>query len=266
MKLKAAIPFFIILSCFIACDSHRERASDYFEDGNYELAALHFEKAARLAPNDWDLMYNLARAEEELENYESAIKWYTACLGKRPKLKEAFLGRARCYYAKEEPASTIIDVKNVLSIDKNNIDAIYLRAKANMADNLYFDAFMDLNRVIHERPDEINPYYHRAICRGNMGDRSGALRDFNYVIGKKPDMGRAYFNRGIIYQRGFKNRKAINDYTKAIDLDYEKEEVFVRRGFCYLNINETNNACKDFRKVRRYDKENSKRLLREYCK
>ena len=263
--MKNLFPFASILLLLSSCLSHQEEANKLFEEGDYEGAAYHYEWALKFDPDNWHLLYNLAGCKEELGYYDEGIDLYRESLRLNNELIEAFLGRARCYWKKEDLTSAIIDFSNVLKRDQNHFEAQYSRGKCYLQDSLYYRALLDFNKAINLNRAHVNSYYHRAIARATLKDNFGAINDMNYVIRSKENFSKAYFNRGIIYQRMNRFAEAINDFTRAIDLNFKNCDVYIRRGMCNLISGDPQKACMDFKSASEYDKEQGTKAIMKFC-
>ena len=254
-----------VILLFISCRSHLEKGEDYFADENFEKAEFHFSKALKMDPNNWKILYNLARCKEELEKYDEATSLYTRSLDQNKNMA-THLGRARCYEENGYYEGAIMDYSSALKMKRaNNFEAFYGRGRCYIKEYEYYLARADLNEAIKIRPDHVNAYYHRSISRSQLRDNRGALRDMNYVLQHKRDFRQAHFNRGIIHQRMGNWRNAKSDFDKAIELKLRSYDVFVRRGLCYYELGNPDKACKDFDRAGKFNPTRAKQVKGKYC-
>src|SRR6185437_6662901 len=82
----------------------------------------------------------------------------------------------------------------------------------------YWAAVKAYTRLLKLEPNSIDYYFHRGICRIELGDEKESIDDFTKVIELKPDHGGAYKERAIAYfdLKDYKN--ALVDNNKAIEL------------------------------------------------
>ncbi len=264
--MSHGIPSLLFLSIFlISCKGNLELGEDHFANENYEKAEFHFSKALKMDPNNWKILYNLARCKEELEKYDEAIPLYSQSLNWN-KAVATHLGRARCYEENGYIEGAIMDYTAAIEMKKaGNFEAYYGRGRCHIKEFNYYEARSDLNKAIKMQPSHVNAYYHRSISRSQLRDNYGALRDMNYVLKHKRNFRQAIFNRGIIHQRLGDWRSAKSDFDRAIDLELRSYDVFIRRGLCYYELGNLAKACKDFQRAEDYNPARAKQVRNKYC-
>jgi tetratricopeptide (TPR) repeat protein len=96
------------------------------------------------------------------------------------------------------------------------------------------------------KPEEIGPYFNRAIVYMQLGMLNKAIDDYNMVIALNPDYTEAYHNRARAYlQKGLFDL-SIQDCNKALKLDPHMATAYHTRGKAYEGKGLRGLAKKDF--------------------
>ena len=78
-------------------EEYFDRAYDYAENGEYQLAIDNYTKAIRIDPDDATAYYNRGVAYYDLGNYEDAIADYTRAIRIDPDYADAYFNRGLSY-------------------------------------------------------------------------------------------------------------------------------------------------------------------------
>ena len=112
------LSYFLILSLILytSCTDNLEKGEELFELGEYFESLEYFELAAQYDPNNYFILYNIARCHEELEDYKEAIDYYSKSIKLNKPFIEGYLGRARCNMNLEKYEYVLVDAENILQI------------------------------------------------------------------------------------------------------------------------------------------------------
>ena len=92
------------------------------------LAIIDYTHALTLLPENRGMLFNLALAQENVKDYESAEKSYADLLRSHPGFDSGYLGRARLRLAKADTVAAMEDIDKALSLNKNAVNGYLLRA------------------------------------------------------------------------------------------------------------------------------------------
>ncbi len=196
-------------------------ADTYFNRGNsrYSLkdftgAKEDYAKAYMLDEKFIDALYSLACVKLDLNEYESAIKDFTAIIKQAPEAANVFALRATAYSAIEQYTNALKDYTTAISIQPN-ADNYFNRGAFLMEMKYYKDAYIDLTKSL--RINKNNPY--------------------------------AYFYRGAATLFIGKYNEAISDFQEAIKFDSLDFDAYLGLAMAYIKINDTANAKLNFDKA-----------------
>lgn len=124
-----------------------------FEAGRFDVAAVKYKEVLGSIPSGNSLepltRLNLAQSYEEAVQYDQAIAQYTILKKTIGFENDAYLGLARIYTAKEEPAQARSTYEELLSILEDDVDQQF---KSKVQAKL--TALNKVNPVIETKPDE----------------------------------------------------------------------------------------------------------------
>ncbi len=124
----------------------------FVEDGEWQEAIVHIQKAVKLDPLNPLYNYFLGGCYYELGAYETALERLTVAIGQDAALIKAYHKRGMSFYQLGR----------------------------------YEEAIRDFNRVIESQSSFAEAYYFRAKCKMNKFDIGGAWADYKKSLNKKP--------------------------------------------------------------------------------
>ena len=292
---------------------------DYYRDENYAQAIKCFSDYLKRNPKDVDALnmrakcygnvhdYSLAFADineamkcynkkalsskdglyaqrgkfyADIENYNEALKDYATAYKINPKNTDVLFERANLFYNMENYAASDADWKQVLKIEKDNINAQIGLARNMIGRKQTDDAIKELNRL--ENIDPRNPYIfrYRSDAYADKGNYQKAIDDliywcylddvdkikssillkyadheFTYALAKvsemilkdKDDCIQWLILRTTLYKENEMYREAVEDYNN-IEALLPSPEIFIfyNRGICYTETGEYDRAIADF--------------------
>ncbi|KAI3729999.1 hypothetical protein L6452_18674 [Arctium lappa] len=145
----------------------KEEGNRLFLKRDNEGAMLKYEKALKLLPGNHidvaTLHSNMAACHMHMGigEYPRAIHECNLALEVAPKYSKALLKRARCYEALNKLEWALRDVKNVLSMEPNNVTALEIEASVKKAIEEKGLKLEDIETVIP--PDYVDPSALKAV-------------------------------------------------------------------------------------------------------
>ena len=153
---------------------------------------------------------------------------------------------------------------NALIIDSNNIDGLFLRAKAKMflKDNL--GAIEDYSKYISIVPTSDDALYLRANLYLTMDEFKNALRDINNAIKINQNNSTYYRFKGLIYFMARDYLNTLQYINKSIELNNEDAISFHLRAKTYYFLDKNDLACRDYKIAKEGGKSDNE--LEKLCK
>ena len=169
--------------------------------------------------------------------------------------------------------------------EPNDIETLFVRAKARIAHRRYDEAYADLekcitaighshlheaynlyaifqyldgsldraqeyfNRAIETKPDWADPYIRRSHVLAEKGDLQAARTDLQRAIELDPNQPDVWYNRGQIHMIAGDFQEAITDYEKAISLCPKLPFAYVQMAVARYRLGSITTALETFEKA-----------------
>jgi tetratricopeptide (TPR) repeat protein len=117
-----------------------------------------------------------------------------------------------------------------------------------------------IEKMIKDKPDDVETFYLRAELYIKSGQLDQALMDLTIAKKINPDLPEIYGLFGKIYTIKKENKKAIENYSEAIKLSPKEAKYYTGRGNGYFSENLFENAIEDYSSVLSLSKDNVEAL------
>lgn len=213
-------------------------------------AITDYRHALSLLPRNRQLMFNMALAQQDVEDLQGADSTFNDLLKYYPGFDSGYLGRARLRLEQKDTVSAISDIEKALSINKNAVNAYIMRADIaiNRGDSLK-QAAADMDEAIHLQPRMPGLYVNRAYLRYRLDDFFGAMADYDYAIQLDPLNETAIFNRSLLEMETAANDKALVDLDRLIELNPNNTRAYYNRAIVNSLKGRNREAIADITKV-----------------
>jgi len=94
------LPFTILFGTFSAESEFFKTGLQYYQNGEFEIAAAHFEEAKKFAPRDSKILFYLGNCYYQINELDKAILNFTEGLNYTDKKAPFFYNLGNCYYLK----------------------------------------------------------------------------------------------------------------------------------------------------------------------
>jgi len=188
-----------------------------------------------------------AKGEEyhQAEQYELAIKEYTAAITADPNYSGAYYSRGNALLSLGLPEDAVKDYEMIVELVPDKVQFLGILATVYNMIGRFEDSVVTANKLIQLEPYEINGYEDRASAYTEMGEYTLAMEDAEKVIVLNPENATGYELRGNIYKNLGKSMEAVADYSTAIGME-PKARSYVERGRLYEKLDQTEDAFSDF--------------------
>ncbi len=177
---------------------------------------------------------------------DQRIAMLTLDINKHPDSLQNYIDRGNAFMEKHEPKHALPDFSKVLSIEKNNGEALKLRADAYYFLEKYDSSLADIQQFLKSNKRDAAIWNRRGLNHYWLNKLDTALADFNNSLKLDPDNINAWYNRGNNYYWQSNFQPAITDLSKCISLDPSFLSAYYIRGMCYYYISNYQNAIADF--------------------
>ena len=136
-----------------------------------------------------------------------------------------------------------------LSIDSNNIDALFSAAYALQSLNRMSEALAYYDKFIELKPDESVAYNNRGLVLVGLNKFQEALSSLEKAIEINPKNALAWGNLGRLLQGTGRNMRALHYYDKAVQLDPNFTEAYYNRANVLQGFNQPKLAEQSYAKA-----------------
>ncbi|KAJ7973580.1 Tetratricopeptide repeat (TPR)-like superfamily protein [Quillaja saponaria] len=202
--------------CFKWCSGNL--ASTYYEQGQLDLAILHYKQAVSCDPRFLEAYNNLGNALKDMSRVDEAIQCYNQCLALQPNHPQALTNLGNIYMewnmvvAAAAYYKATLSVTTGLSAPFNNLAIIY-KQQGN-----YADAISCYNEVLRIDPLAADSLVNRGNTYKETGRVSEAIQDYMRAITVRPNMAEAHANLASAYKDSGHVEAAVQCYKQALAL------------------------------------------------
>ena len=164
MKIRSTLNFIVIVFVgllVVSCGGADERKVKYLSKGkmyllqhNYDKARLEFKNVLQIDPKYAQGHYYMARVNEHLKSYRSALGGYNRALELKPDYKEALTGVGRIYLLGGAAEKAIEFSNKALALSAGFSEALAVRAAAHFHNNDIKKSLVDVRLAL--KSDENN--------------------------------------------------------------------------------------------------------------
>lgn len=156
--------------------------------GNYNKAVKGYDTAINLMPDFAVAYIRRAAAKMKLRDYNSGINDYSAAIRLGHDFADVYVNRAHAKRSFGDYIGAIKDCNTGMSLDPENIEA-YLTAGDSKSDLLNYElAIQDYTTALNLKPNDLVlavVYLKRADAKYRLGDKEGAIEDYHNTISVK---------------------------------------------------------------------------------
>lgn len=163
--------------------------------------------------------YNRGFAQQDIDNYDSSIEYFTKAIQKNKEYSAAYSERGNCYSKSSNHNEAIKDFTKAIEINKN------WEISSNLS-LTYFNrgySYLELS----------------AIGEDIEGNFEKGIDDFQKVIELNPKESAAYYNIAFAYEKLEKFKEALKWYEEALDAGYDSTKCYSGIVKCCSEIGDT---------------------------
>jgi len=219
-----------------------KRGHEFLEQANYESAKNNFEAVIGLAPASRDAKLALGEALLGLKKYTESATIASQLLQDNSQDTNALLLRAKSFYLKGEPWTTVSPfLMNILTLDPDCKAAADLRRKGKAINTLKEqgnDAFRNQNYdeaiKLYKEALELDPQnvlfnaqllYNCAVIKNKIGENRESVKLLDQSLENNPDYTKAYKLRASVNTALKEYQDAVRDYHEASTREPDSREL-----------------------------------------
>jgi Flp pilus assembly protein TadD len=237
--------------------------------GRKAEAVQEFTVAASLAPGDFNMHYDLAKAAWALadESQESAgpgstdqqittdtyrslaITQMHTVLALRPHDAEIYVALARLYLDAGKPKDAISQAQEAMRLQPSNASAIDILGQAYLADGNSVQAVAHFEKALQQNPHDAAVYVALGNLRLSQGNRAEAEKEFRQAIQSSPNFTPAYAALGHLLEEENQPAQARTVLEREIALDPSDWQADFHLGQIYDGVGNVQKATELYQKA-----------------
>ena len=229
-----------------------ERAVAYAEQDSLEQAEAAILQALKLEPanpHNALLFSNLGTVQRRQRDYEKALESYSFALNMTPRNVPVLLNRAALNLELGKNDMAFLDYSLVLDFEKNNREALLMRAYIYGARRDLKSARIDYDSLLKVDPLNYSGRLGLAMLEQKDGNSAKALELLNKMMIEHPQDATLFVARAGVEQDMKQIDLAILDLEEALRLNTSQTEAYLMRGQIYLTQKKKDLAKRDFEKA-----------------
>ncbi len=229
-----------------------EKAIDCIEMDSLEQAEVLLNEAMKLEPaNPYNalLFSNLGLIQKRMGRLENAIDSYTYAVNLAPTTLPILLDRAALYLEVGMTNQAYYDYIKILDIDKDNKEALLMRAYIHQLRRDYNLARVDYLHLLEVDTNHYNARLGLITLEQKEGKFKEALERVNKMLLEYPNDAVLYVARADIEREMEHIDLALTDLDEALRLNFSLIDAYLLRGDIYLLQGKKLLAKTDFEKA-----------------
>lgn len=252
---KIGILLFLCLPWVLKAQTYQqlsEKAIECIEHDSLQQAENYLVRALKLEPKNERnalLFSNLGLVQRRMEEYDKALESYSFALNFAPLAVPILLDRAAIYMEMGQTDKAYTDYCMVMDEDKENKEALLMRAYIYVLRRDYPAARIDYNRLLKLDAHHYAGRLGLATLEQKEGKFRAALEILNKMMVETPEDPTLYVARADVEREMKHDDLALVDLEEALRLDSSLIEAYLLRGHIYLSQKKKALAKADFEKA-----------------
>lgn len=245
---------FLTLGCFAQSKDEVKSKDDQYplvvrdamramQHDSLPLADSLIHEAMRIRPADMGnavLYQYLGEIYVRQKRHSEALEAFNNGLRMLPQSQSMLLDRASLYIYNDELDRALADLDDVLTLNRDEKQALFYRAYICSEKHLARKARLDYEHLIELDPENKKARIGLVLLNAEDGRPQEAMDQVNVVVRYWPKYATGYIVRGGLYQKRREYELALKDMNKAIELEPQNADFYISRGLLY----------KDFKKMK----------------
>ena len=202
-----------------------QEALSLHQDGQLDLAEVHYKKLLSDLPQNTLILTNLGTIKLQKNNLEDGIHLIEKSLEIDPKQPNA-LNNLGVFLQKHNRSLEAFDRYNrAIAIESNYPEAYSNRGNALMDLNRFDEALDSYNHAIRIKPDYAQAFSNRGNALKELNRLNDAHESYSKAIELNSNYANAFSNRGEVLKKLGLKEASIDDYQRSLELNPEIEYI-----------------------------------------
>ncbi|WP_276964306.1 tetratricopeptide repeat protein [Bacteroides graminisolvens] len=215
-----------------------EKGVSCFEKDSLEQAENYFRQALKLDPTNAHnalLFSNLGMVQQKMNKHAEAVESYSYALNFAPIAVPILLNRGSAYMNIGQNDNAYLDYCQVLDVDKDNIEALLMRAYIYTQRKDFKAGRADYEKLLKIEPTNYTARLGLITLNQKDGKLNEALEGITMMITENPKDATLYIARADIECDLDKKDMALIDLDEALRLNDSASEAYLLRGQIFLS-------------------------------
>ena len=202
-----------------------QEALSLHQDGQLDLAEVHYKKLLSDLPQNTLILTNLGTIKLQKNNLEDGIHLIEKSLEIDPKQPNA-LNNLGVFLQRHNRSLEAFDRYNrAIAIESNYPEAYSNRGNALMDLNRFDEALDSYDHAIRIKPDYAQAFSNRGNALKELNRLNDAHESYNKAIELNSNYANAFSNRGEVLKKLGLKEASIDDYQRSLELNPEIEYI-----------------------------------------
>jgi predicted O-linked N-acetylglucosamine transferase (SPINDLY family) len=209
-------------------------ALDCHQRGLLTEAQKGYRQILKKHPNHFDALHLLGVSEQQLGNYEAAMRLITRALLVDQKSAAAHLNLGSLLMDLGRLEEAVASSSKAIELDPGFVNAYYNRGNALLALGHLTDAVASFGKVVAINPQHVGAHNNCGTALSKMGQPAEAIKCYDRAIALDPGFAPAYVNRSAALIELGRTDEAIPGLDRALALAPENIDAWTNRGEAFL--------------------------------
>ncbi|MBE9096639.1 tetratricopeptide repeat protein [Tychonema sp. LEGE 07203] len=213
----------------IADDYIKQGEGLYFQ-GNYDEAAVCFEKAILMNNNVDEAWYWRGNVLIKLQRYEEAIACYDQAISLKPDCWEAWYNKANLLAKLQKYQEAIACYERASASESHRYACWHSIAALLGKLQHYEEAIASYDRALAIKTTDSEIWHNRGAMLGKIQQNAAAVESYDRALALNPNRYETWYNRGNVLWRLLRYIDAVDSYDRALAIRADKYEVWYNKG------------------------------------
>ncbi len=180
--LRPLIGVLLLTLAFASCKPETSPGDQFFAQGKYTEAIEAYSDKLKFDKNDVRVLYNRGRAYEELGNYELAALDFESALDIEPNNFQALLSLSNLNHKEKKYTTALLYANKAADISGAPAMASFMKARAQHQLGDTKEALKSYGQAIQIDKEFGQAYYNRGLLKIATGRIGSACEDFQLAV------------------------------------------------------------------------------------
>jgi tetratricopeptide (TPR) repeat protein len=213
-------------------------ASDLMDQNEYAAALKYVKTALELAPDDIEVINEMAFCNERLNNLDESLYYYEKYIKEEPFNDDVWYNIGTVYARKNDYAQAIQAFHFAVTLNEKHASAYHNLANTYVQQENYTEAVNMFQAFLKLEPDNSAAYVTLAACHEKLNCSEEALTAYREAIFFDNDFAKAHYGIAVAYANSNKWEQALQHMYKAATLKPGCLEYWLQLGNILLQSRE----------------------------